>query len=171
MDPFSIIAGVGLLTQFVGGIMAGSAQAEAAERNARLKNQQADELLAREAINEQIMREQGERTVLGYQAAFSDTGREGGGIGGALTIHREVERSILNARRDAEFKARMIRAGAAEDVRLAGDLRTASILSGFGGVMSGAADIYMRHGVSKKIQDLPKWENWDPWAPTQKAVT
>lgn len=117
-------------------------KAEAAERDAYLKGLQADEMMERQAINEDIMREQNERAGLQYQARFAGTGREGGGIGGILEMRRVLNRNIELSRRDAQFKASMLRAGAESDQKLASDFMTSGYITGAGTALTGATRAY-----------------------------
>lgn len=135
-----MVAGTG--TQVAGGIMAANSQADAQNRNAALKKLQADELLSRQTINEKIMRDQAEKVAKGYSVGFAASGREGAGIGGMLQIKRDTEENILNSRREAEFKAQMLRSGADIDQSLASDYQTASYITGAGSLLSGGANIY-----------------------------
>lgn len=147
-----IISALGIL--FSGGsqIAGGAARRAASEADAAAKNRQADELLAREGINEQLMLDQSFQAEQNYGSAFAMTGKEGGGIGGMLTIHKNTLASIANARRDAEFKASMLRAGAEVDTKLASDLQTAGVISGAGTIISGAADLGWKYSQYGKKQ-------------------
>jgi hypothetical protein len=142
--PFLIGASIlGLGLNLWGTLTGASAQASAAEANARAKAQQADELLAREQINEDIMREQSRRSELSY-ASGAAMGESGGGIGGILTMKKDLETSINNSRHEADFKAKMLRAGAEIDSNLASDMQTAGALSGAGTLLSTGADFYSK---------------------------
>jgi hypothetical protein len=151
------VAAVGVGTKIVGDIVGANAQADAAKREAALKNQQADELLSRQSVNERIMLEQDQQAEHEFGAAFASTGREGGGIGGMLTIHKNTLDAIANTRRDAEFKAQMIRAGAESDIQLASDRTTASYITGAGTLLSAGAQAYnLYKGPSSNPQQLPQ---------------
>jgi hypothetical protein len=156
MTGLEIMAAAGLATSVYGQIKSGADRAGAQEYQAALKNIQANELLEREAINEQIMREKAELMSLDYGAAFAASGREGAGLGGILKIHKNVEDSIANSRRDAEFKARMLRAGAEIDTKLASDLVSASYVGAGGTILTGVAKAYdIYAGPSSKTRSLP----------------
>ena len=134
-------------------IKAGQDKAEAQEQEAYLKMLQADELEAREAINEQAILENSERIQLEYGAAVASTGFAGGGIGGILRIKRDTEQAISNARRDASFKAMMLRRGADIELNLASDTMAASYITGAGTLLSFAGNAYaskdLHRGPSK----------------------
>lgn len=125
-----------------GNISGANAQEEAAQRNAALKREQADELLDRQIINERIMRRAAEKAERGYVASFASTGRGGGGVGGVLQIKEELEENIANTRRDAEFKAKMLRAGADIETSLASDAVSAAWISGAGTILTTGAQAY-----------------------------
>lgn len=143
-------------TQVAGNVMAANAKADATARSGSLKRQQADELMSRQVINERIMRERAEISA-GTYAGASGLGESGGGIGGVLQIHADLEESIINTRREAEFKAKMLRAGADIDNDLASDGVSAAWISGAGTVLSGGANIYnIMRPPSSKPTELPK---------------
>lgn len=150
-----IIAGIGVATQATGMVVNGIAQADAAERNAALKNAQADELLAREEINQELMREQAFQAEQNFGSAFAMTGKEGGGIGGMLTIHSQLERNLRLSRREAEYKAKILRAGGEIDQQLGSDLQTAGWITGAGTLIGGATNLYQRYGPKDKSGSLP----------------
>lgn len=148
------LAGAGL--SLYGAISGANAQADAAGKDAALKNAQADELLQRQAINEAIIRDQAQKAGLGFGASFSATGREGGGIGGILQINKNAQDEIMNTRRDAEFKANMLRSGANIETDLASSGVTAAWISGVGGLLStGAATYNAMSPPSSKAPSLP----------------
>lgn len=155
--PF-IAVGAGAVSAY-GQIKAGYDKAKADEVNASIKRQQADELLSREAINEQIMSEQAQMQAHQYGAAFAATGREGAGIGGKLRIMSDLQRSIANSKRDAEFKASLLRQGADSDMSLASDAKAAGFISGFGTLLSSGVQAYALHdkygAPSANTNDLP----------------
>lgn len=136
------MAAVGGALSLYGTIKGANDQADAVERNSALKRQQADELMARQEINEQIIREQSEKSSLSYGASFAGTGREGAGIGGILQIHRDAQEQILNTRRDAEFKARQLREGADIQSDLASDSITSAWIGAAGGLLATGASTY-----------------------------
>lgn len=116
MAAIPIIAGIatvaGVGASVIGQANAAAAQAKADQQDAANKNLEANELLAREAINETNLRnkslavETAQRIQLGqsqaalniksaelqsqYGADFAGTGREGGGIGGILKIQHDT---------------------------------------------------------------------------------
>ncbi len=151
-------AAAGAIVGFVGGLLATNAQSEAADKNAELKREQADELLVRQQINDNIMREQAD--LAGHEA-LSRSGNSGSadftGIGDMLRIHRDTEANIANNNRDAQFKAKMLRAGADVDTQLASDIQTAGIVSGSGSLLTGAAQAYnIYKGPSESTVGLGK---------------
>lgn len=160
-----ILGAIGAISTIISGIgqVTGAAEkAEAAKQNAALKDLQANELLARQAINEQIMRDQSEKTQDAYASAFASTGREGGGISGVLQIMRDTEQNISLSRREATFKAQILRTGAEQDMKLSSDIMTAGFLSGAGTLLTGAGtaydriDRYKAPGEPKNLPGVPK---------------
>lgn len=137
-----ILAAVGTGTQIYGQISAASAQAEAQKKDAEFKNIQANELLAREALNEIEIRRQGELTTARYSSAAAASGFETSGIGGQLDILDNVERMITNSNREARFKADMLRLGANVQTDLASDMVTSSYLTGAGTAIKTGASMY-----------------------------
>lgn len=155
--PLLIIGAVGALAQGIGTILSGNAQADAATKNADFKHQQADELLARQAINEQILRDEADRQKLQMGSIAGGSGLGGSGIGMKLAIMKNLTESISNSRRDAEFKAKMLNAGAEVDTQLASDIQTAGVISGVGTVLTGAYKAYDAYSpASNNRSSLPK---------------
>ena len=150
----SLIGGTAL--QVGGNFAAANAQQDAALAEQKLKNQQADELLSRQAINEQIMRDQAERLTGNYVTAFSSSGRGGGSVGGALRIKRDVEQNIILTRREAEFKSQQLRAGAQIESDLASSGLTAAWLGSAGAVLGTGAAAYKLLRSPSKPQELGK---------------
>lgn len=141
MDPFTIMAVVGTGMQIYGAISGASQQQEAAEVNAEMKRLQAKELLERQSINEQLIREQSEDDQLHIGgSSFGSTG-----IGDVLKVRRITEENISRSRRDAEFKATMLRKGADIETSLASDQMTGTILTGIGTGISAGATAYSRY--------------------------
>lgn len=130
------LAGTGM--QVAGGIMSANAQADAAKRSADLKNLQASELLDRQRINEGIIREKSAQSEAHIQASASSRGISGG-LGYAVLQHAETERNVILSRREAEFKAKMLRENAEADLKLSSDAMAAANLSAFGTILGGAS--------------------------------
>lgn len=126
------LAGTGM--QVAGGIMSANAQADAAKRSADLKNLQASELLDRQRINEGIIREKSAQAEAHTQASIYS-----GGLGYAVLQHAETERNVILSRREAEFKAKMLRENAEADLKLSSDAMAAANLSAFGTILGGAS--------------------------------
>lgn len=138
-----------------GQLSAASAQEKAAQAAAQAKYAQADELLAREAINESIMRDEATAKEGNYITAFASSGFEGSGVGGVLKIKQDLEQNISLAQRDANFKAKMLRAGADVDTQLASDIATAGTWKAVGslvGTVGAGLDIYSKFKAPSSAQ-------------------
>lgn len=145
MGALPIIAAVGTGMEIYGQISAASAQADAARRNAALKQQQASELLARETINESMIQQQSGIISSRYGSAAAAQGIEGAGIAGQLAILNNTQITIANSRREADFKAQMLRQGADIENKLASDVLSASYIKTGGTLLTsgmGAYDLY-----------------------------
>ncbi len=152
------IAAVGAGVAIYGEIAGANSRADALRADSRNKNRQADELLARQRINEAILRDQSEFSQRDYVASFAATGVEGSGLGGVVRLRKNLEEQISNSRRDAEFKARMLRAGANVDSQLASDAMTAGYLRGTGTALTAAGSGYDSYNNAKPpstTQNLP----------------
>ena len=170
--------GLGVGATFLGGPMAGlavagagmqvtsmltgaAAKKAAAEQDAFLKNQQADEMLRRQAINEVLMQKQ----ILPMKEQASEvsgnlrtTGASFGnsGVGGEMAVQKELNRNLTTlqtnlflSRRDAEYRAAQLRAGANIDTQLASDLMTSSYIGAGSTVLTtgaGAYDKFSKYG-------------------------
>lgn len=134
--------------QATGGIISayGTIAAAQAERDAQLKvnalrNQQAQEILDREKINEEIAQRQGNLDIADALASRSVSGA-GGGTGSTgfdVYLHQNLAQQLSLMRRDAEFKASMIRANAAIDMGLADANVRASYIGAAGSILSGGS--------------------------------
>lgn len=149
-----------------------NAKKTAAREDARQKNLQADELLYRLGVNEEITREEGQFAISRFGAQAAATGFADTGVGGAIRIKSNIERSLANQRHAVEYQARMLRMGANIDTRLAGDLGTAGYLSAAGTVLGGGAQLGYQQsqlgkpGSAKKLeygssQTLPASTRYD----------
>lgn len=152
VETMAILAGG---TMALGQVSAAQASAEAAQRNAGLKRLQAEELLSRQEINEQIILEESKRLELGYGSAFAATGREGAGLGGIMQIRKNTMDNIANSRRDAEFKAKMLRLGADIESDLASDSLVAGLIGAGGTLLSGGLQAYNMYRGPSNPKSLP----------------
>lgn len=134
------IAGVAI--QAYGAISGASAQADAARFEADSKRQQADEILKREAINEQAISDTASRQSLEFGSASASQGGEGVSIGGQVQIQGYARKQLALAQRDAEFKAEQLRAGANIDTTLASDNMRAAWFGVGGTVLTTGAKAY-----------------------------
>ena len=156
MDPFTaIMVGTAVVSTGLsiwGTISGAQAQEEAAQRKQALANAQANEMMERELINEQIMREKSAEAQSGYRASWGSSGKEGGGIGGVLKMQKDLAENISLSRRDAEYKANMLRAGAQMETDLYSDRVTASYITGAGTLIGGVGQgfqIYDKYKAPK----------------------
>lgn len=140
-----IAAGIGAGLQVYGQVKGASDRAEAAQAEAVLKNQQADELLSRELINEDVMRRQA-----GFEELHTTQ------LGQVLAIHGNLKEGLRNSRRDAEFKARMLRSGADIDTKLASDLVSSSYIGAGGTLLGLGTQVYDRFADYGGTAHLPK---------------
>lgn len=151
----AVASAVGTGVQAAGQIKSAHDQAEAQERASALKREQANELLSRQATNEEIMRKQLDRRMKDVNNLVSTSSS----TGIALSIaeyQRDAEAAILDSHREAEFKARMLKAGADIETDLASDLVTGAYLSAGGTVLTGAYKTYdIFKPASSKTQNLP----------------
>lgn len=146
------LGGLGLGAQVYGLISGASANAEAQEQQAAIKNAQADELLARQKINEQIMNEQYEESAL--QTGMASRGIATTGVGLKLKMHEALVRNIELNRREADFKAKMLRMGADVDMNLAGSYRSAGYINAAGSILSTGGRVAKYYAGGQKDTDL-----------------
>lgn len=133
---------VGTATSVYGQIKGAQAQSEANEAKANLQREEADELLDRQAMNEKILRQNAAQAGLEYSATVGSNGLDQSGIGGLLTIQKNLDQTVSDTRREADFKAKMLRAGADIETGLASDMVTASYIAGGGNILGAAAKGY-----------------------------
>jgi hypothetical protein len=155
-NPMLGMAAGGAMMQAGSSVSAGMSQADAAERNAYFKRLQAQELLERQKINEEIMKEQAEEAKHIYGSGSATSGLAGTGLGGKLKIHQRLQETLINTRREAEFKAKMLRAGADIETELASDMRSGAWLTGFGSLLGTGASIYRMERGPSSPKSLPE---------------
>jgi hypothetical protein len=123
---------IGTAISAYGQISSANSSAEAQRADAAAKREQAGELLERQAINERIMQEQSERQQSAAGSGSAMSGLEGTSLGSIMTIRKTTLENIALSRRDAEFKAKLLRQGADVQTELASDMMTAGYISGAG---------------------------------------
>ena len=136
------VAIVGAATAIYGAISSASAKASADQKNAALKQQQATELMSREAVNEGLIQDASFRSQLDYGSAADSNGVGGGGLGGVMTIQKNTAITIANDQRDAAFKAYMLNQGANMDLTLASDTTTAGYVTAGSTLLNGIGKTY-----------------------------
>lgn len=114
---------LGAAFEIGGTISEAKARQRAARQNAAIKQMQARELLYRQRMNEDTMKEAAERATL-IEVARATGG--GGGLRGVLEIKKDLDRRIMMTNREARYKAKMLEMGADIDLQLASDIGTAS---------------------------------------------
>ncbi len=134
-----IIAAAGLAVQVYGQINSANAQANAQQREAAMKERQAQELESRQAINERLMMDKEAQAEL---SVGNDNGSQRTSLGGILSMRRDLRANLETSHREATWKAEMLRLGGAADMSLASDIQTAGVISGVGTALTGSARIY-----------------------------
>jgi hypothetical protein len=81
-----------------------------------------------------------------------------------------MEENIANSRREAEFKAQMLRAGADIDSQLASDSITAAWIGAGGTAISSGANIYSAYNKYKKDEGQDLWTNQQQQQPRPQKV-
>lgn len=146
------LAAIGTAATIYGQISAANAQAEAQQREIELKKIQANEMLERQAINEQIMRD---KEAWLENHAGSDNGTSGSSLVGIMRYRKDLAQNIATSRREAEFKAGMLKMGAEADAKLASDTMTAGYISGAGTLLTGAANVGYQYSQAKSPSAPP----------------
>lgn len=145
MSGAEVLAGIGLLgtgVSVAGQLSAASAQAEAAKKNAELKQQQAVEIEQRNAINEEILSEQFDIAKTRY-GTLAQSGSET--VGGLVKMISDFEKNKEIRNREVAFKTKMLRAGAEQDLTLSSDIATSGTLGAAGTILTGAGTVYDRY--------------------------
>lgn len=149
------LAGTAISTY--GSIKSASDQAAAQEREAALKNLQANELEQRQAINERIMQDK----ELEFESS-TGSDRGGGSLGQIMAMRKNLFTNLETSRREANWKVRMLRMGAASDLNLSSDAQAAGYITGAGTILTGAQQAYtnIRSALppSANVASLPKVE-------------
>ncbi len=142
MGALAIIGAAAAGATIYSQLSSAASQEEAAKKNAELKRQQADELMAREAINEDIMRNQVRIAMKDSAPSQASRGIEGAGIGGQITALNTLQSNLIIAHRDAAYKANLLRQGADVENKLASDQMSAAYISGVGTLLTAGAKTY-----------------------------
>jgi hypothetical protein len=155
MSGLEILAATALIgtgVQVAGGISSAASAKEAAEKLQILKNEQADEILARNKINERTLLDRMLAEGLQIEARAGSSGLLGTSLGRKLRLQDEVLKFMVDSQREARFKADMLRKGADIDLDLASDAVTGTILTGIGTGLTGIA----RTGAMLRPAGTPK---------------
>ena len=121
-----------------------AAQARAAKQNAQAKREQALELLDRLELNNEALIVEGALLKGKQKTDFASRGIQVD-VGSALNTIEEtnslVARQLMMDKKEADFKVKQLRSGAEADIRLAGDIKSASRLRQMGTFLSGAGKL------------------------------
>ena len=128
------------------------ARATAMRAQADAKRLQAFELLERNEINVQRTREKGELFKAEQITAFAASGveiSEGTPLSVLEDTSAAISKNIADQKREAEFKAEQLFAGADIDTRLSKDVELAGTIGAVGTVAAGAGQAYLLSGKGK----------------------
>jgi len=139
VDPVSAVAIAGTLLSAYGSYKAGKTSKEASERQQALLNRQAEEVMARMYINDDLTKKQGRRLVGAQRVARAGQGIDIG-VGSSLDIIEdtiiEINDERLRNMRDAVFEANMIAEGAKLEGEYGRDAYKAGIIGGAGTLLT-----------------------------------
>ena len=146
-----ILAGIGAALSIYGQIKGAEADAEAMRREAASRELEAQEILKRTKINQEIVQEEGD-ILMGNQATFMGMG---GSMYGSplLTLARTahgIAREKQNMQMESEFRAAQLRAGATVSRELAGERQQAGYLGAAGTALTAGYNIYSAIPAKKK---------------------
>jgi hypothetical protein len=157
-------AGVGIF----GAIKSANDQAEIERKKAALANEQADEILAREQINDAQIRDASFRSELETGSVSAAMGHTGGEIGAKLEIERRTNLEISLNDRAAAFQAKMLREGAtlgqeaADTAKSAGYLQAGALgVSILGKALSPETGL-IHYGKTQSLPSLPDYGSGVP---------
>lgn len=141
-------------------IQESEARAEQARREASLKRLQAEETLARMEINTDLMKRQGKRLEGSQVAQFGAFNVSIGAAGYGLLseTQRTVQEQIDLMRRDARFRAEMLRQGAKSSDVLAQDITNAGYWNAFGSLLGAGSRAAAVSGGTSKPATYPSIE-------------
>lgn len=140
----SVMGGVGAAVQLVGTMLAANAAAEAAERQAILNTKKAEEVLARNTINNELLmkaagRHQGVQTV---QIAGSGRAQDTTTMAMMEETWSIAVDQVERNTRSAQWEATQILEGVNSMLESADDTRTTGIVKGIGDFGFNAAKLY-----------------------------
>lgn len=135
---------IGTLIVMQGQRDAARSEAAAASRNAQLKRLQALELLDRFDINARQLFQEGELFKADQELSFASRGVDISS-GSALNVIHETNATVLREyalqKREAQFKAEQLMAGADIDQRLAGDIQSSASKQRLGTFLTGVGTV------------------------------
>jgi hypothetical protein len=160
------VALVGLGLQAYGSIKGANDQADAAEKDAALKELQAQEIEKAGGREEGVARLHGNQIVGAQANAIGQSGFEmsGSPLLAMENTYSQVNQDVQAIEEETRFRASMIRAGASSEQSMASDRRTAGWIGGLGGAAVGAGTILTRNmdanaGEKSVFSDYkPKWQ-------------
>lgn len=158
--PLPVLAAIAVTSTVIsayGSIQESEARAEQARREAALKRMQADEVLDRAEINAGLMDRQGKRLISSQVASFgaSNVSLGASQYGLLSETERNVDEQIQLMRRDAEFRAKMLREGASSADVLAGQIQSAGYWSAAGTLLGGGSKAFYASGAFDKKPKTP----------------
>lgn len=160
MEALMILGGIFSLFNAWGNYEAKQKEAEALRRKAAADEAQAKEYLERQTINENIQFKKGMMEISSFNVA------KGGGQAGAMADAISVLNENLSlSRRDAEYNAAMIRAGAKERLRQAEDVSSAGTISAIGSILGGVSSLgstYMNYKRGEAQNFVNKEPTYNP---------
>jgi hypothetical protein len=142
---------VGTAISIYGQIKGAEAEADAARREAAARELEAQEILKRTKVNQDIVQEEGDILMGNQQTYFS----MGGSLIGSplMTLERtahSIAREKQNMQIEADFKAAQLRSGAAISTELAGQRQQAGYIGAAGTVLTSA------YQIGSAMQKTPK---------------
>lgn len=132
----------GTLISAYGAISKGQAEADAAHQKADSLNLQAQEVMRRNAINVESIKNEGE-SFLGKEASAELAGGvqlSGSALTNLISTRAEIQRRVYNSESEAQFEVQQLKSGASAANSYADKAQSAGYTSAFGGLlMSGAS--------------------------------
>jgi hypothetical protein len=143
-DPVTLGMAVGGLgMQVFGGIKSSQAKADAAQKDAEIKRQEADEVDYRGERNASVLRMKGQEVIGAAEGAYTASGVElsGSALTALADTNAKNQQEIFDTYHEARFRAGQLRQGADVSEHLASDQRTAGFVDAAGTILGGGAKI------------------------------
>jgi hypothetical protein len=132
---------VGAGIAIYGAVSSANDQSQLDQEKADAAKKQAQELAARQQVNDLVKQSTAMRQKLQYGATYAASGKAGVGIGAQLQIQNQANVQQMISDREAAFQEQMLMQSAQIDTSLASETQSAGTLNAIGAGVQGAGRV------------------------------